>query len=78
MTDGKGHLKYEPEKRPSKVSAVSLKKAKLAEFDRLSTGYIVWHLVLRHKVGLLVTYGVFMTITWMFPEWYQVFSSLVH
>lgn len=35
--------------------------------DRVSTSQIVWHLVKRHKFGLVSTYAIILTAVWVFP-----------
>lgn len=35
--------------------------------DKVGTGQIVWHLVKRHKFGLVTTYAIILTSVWMFP-----------
>lgn len=62
---------------PSKPSKVSVRKAKQREFDKFSTGYVLWQLVLRHKMGLLIAGNVFWLVNWAFPEWRGFLGAMI-
>lgn len=44
---------------------------------RISTSQIIWHLVKRHKFGLVSTWAVVVTIQWMFPPAFDMLTSLI-
>lgn len=66
MTLVKDGLKYEatPIK---KAKGGTVKRALLSDVDHLSTPTILWFLVKRHKVGILGTWAVVMSILYFFP-----------
>lgn len=58
-------------------SAKELKtKASNDLLNKISTGGIIWHLVKRHKFGIVSTYAIILTAVWMFPPLPDVILSL--
>lgn len=43
------------------------KKSVHNDMDRLSTSAILWHVVKRHKFGLVVTYAVVLSVLYFVP-----------
>lgn len=54
---------------PFKVGSVKGIKSKAQNnvLNNVSTGQIIWHVVKRHKFGLVSTYAIILTAVWMFP-----------
>jgi hypothetical protein len=52
-------------------------KATNEMLNKVSTSRILWHIVKRHKFGLVVTWGIIMTINYMFPQAWDILGSLV-
>ena len=63
----------------SKTGSVREMKNKVSDnyLSKVSSSRIVWHLVKRHKFGLVATWAVFITITYMFPPVWDILGSLV-
>ena len=45
--------------------------------DKVSTSRMLWHIVKRHKFGLVVTWGVIMTINYVFPQVWSILGSFI-
>ncbi len=45
--------------------------------NNISTGAMVWHLVKRHKFGLVLTWAILATVTYIFPPTWDILGSLV-
>ena len=43
----------------------------------ISTPRIIWHLIKRHKFGLVTTWAVLITLTYVFPPFWDILGSLV-
>lgn len=52
------------------------KKLRHDEMDKLSTSAILWHVVKRHKFGLVVTYAIVLTAVYIFPPLPEIITSL--
>lgn len=46
--------------------------------DQIGTGKIVWHLVKRHKFGLVTIWAILMTVSYIFPPVWSILGSLVY
>lgn len=59
-------------------SAKAMKSAASDNYlQRISTSKILWHVVKRHKFGLVATWAVIITISYMFPPFWDILGSLV-
>lgn len=67
------------EKTPFKAGNFNAmkKKASTEYLSKISTGRIVWHLLKRHKFGLVCTWAGLVTITYMFPPVWDILGSIV-
>lgn len=45
--------------------------------DKVGTGRIVWHLVKRHKFGLVSIYAIAITFVWLFPPGPDLLISMI-
>ena len=63
----------------SKTGTVREMKNKVSDnlLDKVSTSRILWHLVKRHKFGLVSIWAVLITISYMFPPVWDILGSLV-
>ncbi len=63
----------------SKTGTVREMKNKVSDdyLSKISTSRIFWHLTKRHKFGLVATWAVLITITYMFPPVWDILGSLV-
>lgn len=43
----------------------------------ISTGTILWHLVKRHKFGLVSIWAIFITLTYLFPPIWDILFAVV-
>jgi len=68
-------MKYElTGKKTNKDSA---KSAQEYELKGVSTSKIIWHLVKRHKFGLVTGYAIVLTALYIFPPLPDLLVSLV-
>ena len=58
---------YETTPVSKKPSKTAINKAVKEDLDKFSTGRIVWHLVKRHKFGLVTGYAVVLTVIQFLP-----------
>jgi len=67
------------ETTPFKVGSSKAIKNKVSDnvLDKVSTGRIIWHLVKRHKFGLVATWAIVVTIQWAFPPAFDILTSLI-
>jgi hypothetical protein len=63
---------------PFKVGSVKGIKSKAQNnaLDSVGTGQIIWHLVKRHKFGLVSTYAIILTAVWLFPPLPHIIMAL--
>lgn len=61
-----------------KVGNAKAIKSKVTDnvLDKVSTSRIVWHLVKRHKFGIVATWAVLITALWIFPPLPDVLTGL--
>jgi len=45
--------------------------------SKVTTQRIIWHLVKRHKFGIVATWAVIITVLWAFPPATDILVSLV-
>ena len=45
--------------------------------QKISTSQMLWHLIKRHKFGLVSIWAILMTISYMFPPFWDILASLV-
>jgi hypothetical protein len=50
-----------------KVSKHAVKKEAVRVLDNFSTSRILWHVVKRHKLGLITTYAIVLTVFYFLP-----------
>lgn len=64
---------------PFKMGKIRDMKNKVSDdyLGKISTSRIIWHLVKRHKFGIVSVWAVVITITWMFPPVWDILGSLV-
>lgn len=58
------------ETTPFKVGSSSKaikNKAQNSALSNVGTGQLIWHLVKRHKFGLVSIYAIVLTAVWIFP-----------
>ncbi len=67
------------EATPFKVgSAKAIKnKATNEALNEVSTMGLVWHIIKRHKFGLVLTWALVMTISYIFPPVWDILGSLI-
>lgn len=67
------------ETTPFKPGSIKVMRDKVSDsvLDKVSTSRIFWHLVKRHKFGLVSLWAVVITITWMFPPVWDILGSLI-
>lgn len=63
----------------SKAGSIKGMKNKVSDdyLSKITTSRIFWHLVKRHKFGLVSMWAVLITITYMFPPVWDILGSLV-
>lgn len=64
------------EKSGKKVNKDTAKNAKDYELKGIDTSQILWHIVKRHKFGLVSTYAIIMTVMYIFPAAPAVIADL--
>ena len=64
---------------PFKVGKVKDMRNKVSDdlLSKVSTGRIFWHLIKRHKFGLVATWAILITITYMFPPVWDILGTFV-
>lgn len=73
-----GKAKLEYEKTPVKNNIKAAAKAERNKMlESQSSSSMVWHLVKRHKFGLVATYAIWMTAIYAVPELPTIISSLL-
>lgn len=45
--------------------------------DKIGTGFILWHLLRRHKFELVVVWAVLVTITFIFPPVWSILADIL-
>lgn len=65
------------EKAGKKVNKDTAKNAEMHELKRVSTSTLLWHVVKRHKFGLVSTYAVLMTAVYIFPPLPDLILSMI-
>lgn len=65
---------------PFKMGSVKAMKKNISEdlLSKVNTSRIIWHLVKRHKFGLVTLWAVLITITYMFPPVWDILGSVIH
>lgn len=66
--------------KPFKVTGTSRDiKNKVGDnvLSRISTSAILWHLVKRHKFGLVLTWAILMTISYIFPPVWDILATMI-
>lgn len=58
-------MKYE--ETGSKTNKTTAKNARDNELKAIDTKTMVWHLIKRHKFGLVSAYAVALTVAYLFP-----------
>jgi hypothetical protein len=67
-----------PIKNPSaKMSKRDAKRISNSELNQFSTMSMVWHIVKRHKTGLLAIWAVTATVAYMFPPAFDMLFGLI-
>jgi len=51
-------------------------KMSIKVLDNISTPKIIWHLVKRHKFGLVLIWAIVMTVSYMFPPVWDIIGSV--
>jgi len=67
-------MKYE--KTPVKNN-INNNKVLLDQLEKVGTSSIVWHVVKRHKFGIVVTYAIVLTIVYIFPPLPDLILSII-
>jgi len=67
-------MKYE--KTPVKNN-INNNKILLDQLEKVGTGSIVWHVVKRHKFGIVVAYAIVLTIVYIFPPLPDLILSII-
>lgn len=64
---------------PFKMGSIKKMKDKVSDdyLGKISTSRIMWHLVKRHKFGLVSAWAVVITISYIFPPIWDILGSLV-
>lgn len=70
-------MKYEETKVSTKPSKVAVQKYKHDELSKYNTGAVIWHLVKRHKFGLVCTYAIIVSVYYFIPFAPDLVLSLV-
>lgn len=55
----------------------AVKSEQKAQLESINTGAIIWHLVKKHKFGLVSTYAFILTAVWLFPPLPSVIAALL-
>jgi hypothetical protein len=53
------------------------KKLNNRELERMSSFYLVWFLMKRHKVAIFVTGDVILVLNYIFPAWFELVKSVI-
>lgn len=64
------------EKTGEKVNKDTAKNAKSYALNNVGTGTLLWHLVKRHKFGIVATYAVILTVMYIFPPAPDLIKSI--
>lgn len=59
-----------------KPNKTNNKQILLKQLERVSTSSIMWYIVKRHKVGLLGTWAVIITVLYIFPPLPDILMSM--
>lgn len=70
-------MKYEKIPVNIKPSKESIKSDQARELNRLSTSAILWHLVKRHKFGLVSFYAVAITVLYLMPFLPSLIATII-
>lgn len=70
-------MQYEETAVNTKPSKTAINKYKSDQLDKLDTGAIIWHLVKRHKFGLVCTYALVVSVFYFTPFLPDMVLSLV-
>lgn len=67
------------EATPFKLGSAKTMKNKVSEdlLSKVSTSRIIWHLVKRHKFGLVSIWAILITLTWVFPPIWDLLGSMI-
>lgn len=67
------------EATPFKVGSGKAIKNKVTNeaLNEISTGQLVWHIIKRHKFGLVMTWAIIITISYIFPPVWDILGSLI-
>ena len=68
-------MKYE--KTGQKTNKDTANNAKEYALRNVGTGTLLWHLIKRHKFGIVATYAVVLTAVWVFPPLPDLITSLI-
>ena len=68
-------MKYE--ETPVKNTKLTHKDIALTQLERVSTSGIVWHLIKRHKFGLVTTWALVVTVFYLLPFLPDMIMSLI-
>lgn len=68
-------MKYETTGK--KVNQDTAKNAKEYALRNVKTSTLLWHLVKRHKFGIVATYAVVLTALYMFPPLPDLLLSII-
>lgn len=44
--------------------------------DDINTSRIFWHLIKRHKFGIVLTWAIIITVAYLFPPFWSVLGSV--
>lgn len=64
------------DKTGEKVNKDTAKNEANYDMNGIGTGRILWHLVKRHKFGLVTTWAITITVLYLFPFAPDLFMSL--
>jgi hypothetical protein len=69
----------EYEATPFKAGSLKTIKNKVSDgaLDKVSTSWILWYLLRRHKFGLVSAWAIVITISWAFPPFWSIIGSLI-
>jgi hypothetical protein len=70
-------MKYEKTPVTTKPSKTAVRSTTSLELAHFSTSAVLWHLVKRHKFGLVVTYASVLTAVYFMPFLPDLLFSLV-
>lgn len=65
--------------QPLKLGSMRSMKKKVSDdyLNNIATSRMIWHLIKRHKFGLVSVWAVLITISYMFPPVWDILGSLV-